>query len=64
MPHDLCTYTGKVRHADYTAAQRALSRVARRRLPRSRTQGERMRVYHCERCGDWHFGHAPERGAA
>ena len=47
-----CAFTGKVKHPNRKEAIRALARVLRQ----SGRRGE-VRVYHCRRCGGWHWGH-------
>lgn len=47
---------GKVRHTDQARAWAALHALERNKGP----QGP-MRVYRCQFCGGWHFGHV--RGA-
>lgn len=48
--------TGKIRHPNKAAAERALrALVARGAAP------FRLRAYRCDHCGSWHVGHVRRR---
>lgn len=51
--------SGKIRHADLAAAQRAIYR-----LNRDKGYQGPMSAYKCSHCGGWHIGHTPGKNPA